>query len=98
MGLEANVVEQAGFGECAIADGCGLFRLEPPTEEMEQIIGVAAQAGFGKAAHSLLIQETVDPCHLLAVVLDNAEGTGSVSEVATLDQVKGHDTALSNSR
>jgi hypothetical protein len=74
-----------------------MCHLNPPAQEMEEIIGVTAQGGFRDATHSLLIQEAVDPFHLTAAVLRDAEGTAGVFQIATQDDVELHGNALSSS-
>ena len=42
--LEADIFEQGGFGQGFFGYGGGVFHRGPPTQEMEQIVGVAAQS------------------------------------------------------
>ena len=98
IGLEANIVEQGGFGERLLGDRRGMVYPHPPAQEMEQIVGIAAQRGFGDATHPLPIQETVDPFHLLAVVLYDAKRSAGVFQIAPFEHTKVHGIALSSRR
>ena len=73
IGLEANVVEQGGFGERLLRDRRGMVYTHPPAQKMEQIVRIAAQCGLGNAADSLLIQKAIDPFHLPAIGLYASE-------------------------
>ena len=69
IGLEANVVEQGGFGERLLRDRRGMGYPHPPAQKMEQIVRIAAQCGFRNASDSLLIQKAVAPFHFPAIGL-----------------------------
>ena len=98
IGLEANIVEQGGFGERLLRDRRGLGYTHPPAQKMEQIVGIAAQRGFRHATDSLLIQKAIDPFHLPAVVLYDAKRAARVFQAGRLSYTKFHRQASSNRR
>ena len=63
----------------------------PPTQEVQQVHGVAAQGGFRQAAHIFEIQETIDPFHFAAHrLLDDAKGAPCVFGVRRMDHQEVH--------
>ena len=70
----------------------------PPAEEMEQIVGIAAQGGIGHATNSLLVQISIDPLHFPAGLLDDAKRTMGIAQALLLGYTKSHRHASSNKR
>src|SRR5258708_28557276 len=69
----------------------------PPTQEVQQVHSIAAQGGFGQAAHTFAIQETIDPFHFAACwLLDDAKSTSCVVAVVRIYHLEGHARASSN--
>src|SRR5258708_8191519 len=69
----------------------------PPAQEVQQVHSIAAQGGFGQAAHTFAIQETIDPFHFAACwLLDDAKSTSCVVAVVRMDHLEGHARAFSN--
>ena len=69
----------------------GVVNANPPTEEVQQVEGIAPQRGFGQAPNPFTIEEPVDPRHLTsAFLLDDAERTLRRTDVAPVNEMKGH--------
>ena len=98
IGLEANVVEQGGFGERLLRDRRGMGYAHPPAQKMEQIVRIAAQCGLRHATDSLLIQKAVDPFHLPAIGLYYAKRALGVFQAGRLSYTESHRQASSNRR
>ena len=57
-----------------LKDG-GPVALNPPAEEMKQIMSIAAKRGDGDAADALAIEEAIDPRNFPSGCVHNAERT-----------------------
>ena len=65
-GLEAHIVQERGLGEVTFPNITGVMNTLPPADEMQQIVGVGAQAGVRQAANLFAILVTIDPANLAA--------------------------------
>jgi hypothetical protein len=64
---------------------------DPPTEEVQQVEGIASKCGLGQAPDTFPIEEPVDPRHLTsAFLLDDAKRTLRGTDVARVNEMKGH--------
>jgi hypothetical protein len=63
----------------------------PPTEEVQQVEGIAPKCGLGQAPNTLPIEEPVDPHHLTSgFPLDNAKGTLRGTDAVVVNEMKDH--------
>src|SRR5271169_6899309 len=69
----------------------------PPAQEVQQVHRIAAQGGVRQEAHTLAIQETIDPFDFAAHgLLDDAKWAAGVAGGVRMDHLKGHVRASSN--
>ncbi len=98
IGLEANIVQQGGFGERLLRDRRGVVYPHPPAQKMEQIVRIAAQCGLRNASDSLLIQEAVDPRDFPTGAVHHAKRALGVAQSRRLSYSESHRQASSNRR
>src|SRR5215831_13240288 len=71
-GLESHIVQQDRFGERLFDNRIRMVNTFPPTQKVQQVMGIAAEGKIGDAAQAFQIQIAVDPVDLAASgLLDN---------------------------
>ena len=60
-GLETDIFEQGRFGKCLFGDGIGLVNTDPPAEEVQQVMCVAAESRLGQTPNTLPVEKTIYP-------------------------------------
>ena len=69
VGLKAQVIEQGRLGEVSLGDVAGVMHALPPANEVQQVVGVDAQAGVCQPANMLAIQIIINPLDSLSGAL-----------------------------
>src|ERR1700734_761283 len=95
---ESHIIEQCRFREGIFSDRVRAMNTLPPTEKVQQLVGIALQGMISEAANGLVIEVLIDPVNLTSCCLhDHAVRTSRGVVRGLVVNAKSHDRAASSS-